>query len=305
MTTTNTYTDTKAVDYLQTIKKNQLEARNVKSSSSNFDMTYMLARDSEITIDTDATATAQTLADYDVVDNTGKCIVYLPFDLDTLDASNNNDGTITGTETYVDGPEISSSHPMRKAFSFNGSTYITLANESNFDLDRTSAMSWSFWIKTTDNTYNPIFMKMKSTANFEGIWLHMNTGQITLEIYSTTGTGVIVATDNTYNDGLWHHVCVTKSTSSAYSGINIYVDGVTVAKINFRDDLDGTILNNNSPIIGAESDGTDFAVMSLKDFSMWNVELTQDDVTRLSGGRQISKDTTATNPAYFGFSDVT
>lgn len=314
MTTTNTYTDTKAVDYLQTIKKNQLEARNLKSSSSNFDMTYMLARDSEITIDTDATATAGTLADYDVVDNTGKLICYLPFDLDTLDASNSNDGTVTGTETYVDGPEISSTHPMRKAFSFNASTYITLANESNFDLDRTNTMSFSFWYNSTDSGDKAIFVK-NSTTDDSGIWLterasYTPTGSgFELALYDGSGgTKEISRTSVTrYNDGLWHHVVWTYDGTNTVAGIKFYLDGIlTSTTIDENDAPIGTILHASPAIIGGENTyGVEGGTFKLKDFSVWNVELTQADVTRLSGGRQISKDTTATNPAYFGFSDVT
>ena len=43
---------------------------------------------------------------------------------------NNNHGTATGTTTYVDGKHA-------RAFSFNDSTYITLANETQFDFEST------------------------------------------------------------------------------------------------------------------------------------------------------------------------
>ena len=54
-------------------------------------------------------------------------VAHLKFNDNVTDSANSNNGTVTGTTTYVAGK-------VGKAFSFNGSSYVTLANESNFDL---------------------------------------------------------------------------------------------------------------------------------------------------------------------------
>ena len=68
---------------------------------------------------------------------------HLKFKKDVLDLSGNgNNGTITGTETYTPGI-------IDKAFDFDGSTRINLANEANFDFltDEVTPQSVSFWVK--------------------------------------------------------------------------------------------------------------------------------------------------------------
>ena len=305
MTTTNSYKDTKAIDYLEAIKRNQLESRNSKSSSSNFDMTYMLPMTSDIGIATTFTNTEKTLGDYDVVDNTGKLVAFLPFDYDVLDASNNNDGTITGTETYVDGPEISSTHPMRKAFSFNGSTYITLANESNFDFEHTNAFSVSFWVKCgTISATTGLVTKANSNATAQIGWkcLLQNNGTVTFNLSDGTTTyGVTTTTD--IDNNIWRFLCFTYSGNSNRSGMKIYIDG-SLDNTGTSSTISSTILNNVTCVIGAFQ-ASNYLTGSIDNVQIWNVELTSSDITDLYAGKQINRDTTATNPAILGLSDVT
>ena len=104
MTSTNKYTDTKAIDYLEAIKRNQLEAKNAKSSTANFLMKYMLPTPTSVAVATSFTNTEKTIGDYEITYNTSKLVAYFPMDYDVRDASNSNHGTVTGTETYVAGP---------------------------------------------------------------------------------------------------------------------------------------------------------------------------------------------------------
>jgi len=311
LSSTNQTRDTNAGDYLNDVRLYlaQLKAKSIRTVDATLTILRQLLSQVGFASAT-PTATAYTLADYDVVDNTGKCIVYLPFDLDTLDASNSNDGTVSGTETYVDGPEISSTHPMRKAFSFNASTYITLANESNFDLDRTNTMSFSFWYQSSDTGQKGIFTKARTASDYAGIYVEELNGiyGVGFKLGFTDGTNTISRHTNArYNDGLWYHIVWTYDGSNTVAGIKFYMNGVlTSTTIHDNGAPINTILHNQLPVVGgSDVDGAYGGTFKLKDFSMWNVELSQDDVTRLSGGRQISKDTTATNPAYLSFSDVT
>src|SRR3990167_11560177 len=250
MTTTNSYKDTKAVDYLEAIKRNQLESRNSKSSSSNFDMTYMLPIKSAIGISTTVTSTEKTIGDYGIIDNTPYLVAYLPMDYDVRDASNSNHGTVTGTETYVDhSPEISSTHPLRKAFSFNGSSYITLANESNFDFERTNPFTLSFWTKYSGNAITLIADKGPNTG--PGYTIRTLTdGNLRFILRSTLGNEIRVDTSSPTNDNNWHNIVMSYDGSSTAAGLSIYVDGNLVPKVVGSDTLTASILNNDPLVIG-------------------------------------------------------
>ena len=312
MSSTNQTRDTNAGDYLNDVRLYlaQIKAKSIRAVDAILTTLRQLSSQAGFASAV-PTVTTMTLADYDIVDNTGKLIAYYPFDLDVLDAINSNDGTVTGTTTYVDGPEISSTHPMRKAFSFNGSSYVTLANESNFDLDRTSAQSYSFWYNSAVSTNKVIFTKVASSSDYKGIYVQE------MSSYSPSGSGfgfaiydgtneVSKTTITRWNDSLWHHIVWTYDGSNNISGIKFYIDGVLTSTTTRVNTACGTILHNQPAVIGGiDIDGAYAGAFKLDDVQIWNVELTQADVTRLSGGRQINRDTVATNPAYLSFSDVT
>ena len=299
MTTTNKYTDTTSIDYLEAIKRNQLEFRNSKSSVSNFDMTYMFNPDNEITFTNSFTNTEKSIGDYDVVDNSSKLVAYIPMDYDTLDASNSNDGTVTGTETYVAGPEISSTHPFRKAFSFNGSSYISLANESNFDFEHSNPFSVSFWINGASQSLKIVIGK--GSLGTAGYTFFTNSGTHVFRLTdSSLGTFQVVTASTTQNSK-WHHLVGTFSGNSNRSGLKIYVDGV-LDNTGTAGAISNSILNNIAVQIGAGNALSHFTG-SVDEVQIWNVELSSTDVTDLYAGKQINKDTPA-KPAYLGASDV-
>ena|SRR3990167_6332915 len=305
MTTTNSYKDTKAVDYLEAIKRNQLESRNSKSSSSNFDMTYMLPIKSAIGISTTVTSTEKTIGDYGIIDNTPYLVAYLPMDYDVRDASNSNHGTVTGTETYVDhSPEISSTHPLRKAFSFNGSSYITLANESNFDFERTSNFSISFWIKGGTLGVFEEFIS-KGAINTVGWSIYSNIDNfLEFQLFSSAGSQLFARYAADITDGNWHHVVWTYNGNSDISGVKVYIDGTSRTVTTIFNTLTTSILNNNALILGADPLGGNKFTGQLNDVQIWNVELSSTDVTDLYAGKQINK-SPVTKPAILGLSDVT
>ena len=290
MTTTNSYKDTKAIDYLEAIKRNQLESRNSKSSSSNFDMTYSLPMTSDIGVVTTFTNTEKTLGDYEITDNTDQLVAFLPFDYDVLDASNSNDGTVTGTETYIDfAPEISSTHPCRKAFSFNGSSYITLANESNFDFDYTNTFSVAFRVKMGSIAADQGLV-MKSNDLTTGLgWkvYFQNTSDLLVFKLADGTTAYSITSSTSLTTSKYYHIVCTFSGNSNRSGMKIYVDG-TLEATGTSSAISSTILNSVSPVIGAESDGGSIFTGSISDVQIWNSELSSTDVTDLYHGKQVN-----------------
>lgn len=289
MTTTNTYTDTKAVDYLEAIKRNQLEARNSKSTYSNFDITYALPMTSATSIASTFTNTEKTLGDYMIVDNSPYLIAFLPMDYDVLDASNSNDGTVTGNTTFTDGPDISSTHKLRKAFSFDGSSYITLANESNFDFNHTNSFSVAFWIKMISISADQgIIMKSNDLTTGIGWGIYFNNSGDTISFKLADGTTAYTVTSSTaFTTSKYNHIVVTYDGSSNRSGMKIYVNG-NLETTGTSSTISNSILNNSSVIIGAESDAGSKLTGYIDDVQIWNTALSTTDITDLYSGKQIN-----------------
>ena len=308
MSSTVAYKDSTASDYLEAIRKHIQSNDNKNTSAENFTPTFIKPVTSKISLANAFTHTQKTLGDYDVVDNTGKLVAYLPFDLDPLDASNDNHGTWTGTETYVDGPEINEDK-HRKAADFDGASYLTLANESNFDREHNQPFSICGWIKTTTSATMMIWAKDNTAGSVDnGFWIYWNdsVGQIIFGLDTGSGgsqtffqMGFTIA----ITDGLWRHLCCTFSGNSNRNGMKMYVDGVLVAT-GAAGAISESILNNVPLVIGADSDGSLPFTGQMSQVQFWNVELVQADVTDIVSGKQINKDTAATNPGIISLTDV-
>lgn len=331
MTSTNKYADTKAIDYLESIKRNQLESRNARSSMANFLMKYNFPVPTNIDVVTSFTNTEKTLGDYDITDNTSKLVCYIPFDYDILDASNSNDGILTGTETWVSGPEIRKVG-MRKALSFNGSTnYVTLTNESNFDFEHTNTFSVSFWIKMGSiNADQGLVVKSNDLTTGSGWKIYFQNTSDLIVFKLANGTNIYsVSSTTSLSTTKWNHVVCTFSGNSNQTGMKIYVNGVLEA-IGASSTISGTILNNVSVVLGAESDAGSLLTGYMDELQIWNTELTSSDVIDLYAGKQIcfilasgnilaetgveietessvvmETDHDTIKPAVLGFSDVT
>ena len=296
--------DTSSADLLAEIMQHILSNRSGKTAGNNFTVTSILPISDGIDLADTSTATVKTKGDYEVVDNTPYLIAYLPMNYDVMDASNSNHGTVTGTETYVDhSPEISSTHPLRKAFDFNGSSYITLANESNFDFDRTNPFTLSFWTKYSGNAVELIADKGPNTG--PGYTIRTQTdGNLRFILRSTVGNEIRVHTSSPTNDNNWHNIVMSYDGSSTAAGLSIYVDGNLVPKVVDSDTLTVSILNNDPLVIGKLSTDTNYFTGSIDEIQIWNVELSSTDVTDLYAGKQINK-SPVTKPAILGLSDVT
>lgn len=157
-----------------------------------------------------------------------------------------NTGTATGT-TVVNGK-------WNNGRGFNGtSDTISVANEANFDFERTNSFSIETWIKTT-SAGQDIFTKMANAAPFTGFEVYLSGGMVGSYLISTWSTNVLqVHAARTINDGNWHHIVVTYGGTSTPAGYAIYIDGVSQAIVTDLNTLSATVLNNISPYIGSRN----------------------------------------------------
>jgi hypothetical protein len=223
-------------------------------------------------------------------------VAHLKFNDDVTDSAGSNNGTVTGTTTYVTGK-------VGKAFSFNGSSYITLANESNFDFERTDSFSVSFWMKTS--TSQDIKMLLgKSEINTTGwhVWLRQgvgSTGDIHFNLTNTDATNeleVRIQSLDTFDDN-WHHVVFTYDGTSDVTGVTGYFDNSVISNGTVSNTLTSSILNNLPVSIGDTPNGgaRDYTG-SMDDVRIYSRELDQSEVSVIyNGGTGTEGDLKPTN----------
>jgi len=165
-----------------------------------------------------------------------------------------------------------------KSCIFDGSNeYVTMGDV--LDREYNQATSISFWFKTgTVNNSRYLVSKRTGDANSRGYFVRLlNTGQIEAGFCSVFGSAnaQVKTSSEGWDDNEWHHVCFTKSTSAAVSGMNIYVDGEDQTLTTVADNLGtGTTVNAVSLNIAARTDGSDCFNGSIDEVAIYSAELT-------------------------------
>jgi len=208
---------------------------------------------------------------------------------DSSKAGNGFDGTLGGdaawtSSKYKNGPY---------AVEFDGaSDYIDLGNSTT--LAPASAFTLSIWALADDfeNTYQRMISRYTSGGSPTYSYVLLNeetTGKVRFQVYpsSNTGSGIYVVTDSVVmTAGTWHHIVAT------YSGDNtrmrIYVDGSLAATTLVNGPVPAAI---NRPVaklaLGMNLGGSSALHRTwdgaLDEFSLWDVELTADQVSYIYG----------------------
>ncbi|MBF8962792.1 LamG domain-containing protein [Pontibacter sp. FD36] len=141
-----------------------------------------------------------------------------PFSGNADDASGNNNGTVSGATSSADRFGNANS-----AYNFNGSTNnITTPNTYN-----PRSLSISLWFNTTTNRGGKLAgfggSRTGSSSQYDRHIYMADNGQLYFGVYN--GGYNTINTSNRYNDGNWHHVVATISST----GMVLYVDGVQQA----------------------------------------------------------------------------
>lgn len=299
----NTFDNTTGTDYLEALRLEQAKNKAANLSNRKLTPSYILSIDEALAFtDSVPAPISATPNSYQVTADDTNQELFLLLDQDILEGSgNSNTATVSGTETYIAGPEPSPDKFLY-AFDFNGSTQITIANESNFDKERTAAWSCSFWAKWTTGSAMIFISKMTATAN-TGFEIGCGaTGTIRIRLINTATTNEIdVVTTATYKDGIWRHFCITKSTASTASGVKLYVNGSSVSLTTTTDNLNATMLNNIALTLAGYNGGTGDFTGQLCDVQFFNIELTSAQALSLSEGKQYSANA---NAGFLSLSDV-
>ncbi|MDB5007219.1 MAG: hypothetical protein JWP45_1612, partial [Mucilaginibacter sp.] len=210
-----------------------------------------------------------------------------PFSGNANDVSgNNNNGTTRGA------PSLTSDryNAINSAYSFDGaSQYISTAKSTGSPGPQN--FSISVWFKTSSAGGMLVGFangQTGSTADFDRHIYMSNSGQVYFGLYP--GTFKTINSTTTYDDGNWHHVVATESTTN---GANLFVDGTLQASdatMNSSQDYGGNGYwrvgyNSLSGWPSAPSDT--YFNGSLDDIAIYNTELTAYQVYTLYGAGSV------------------
>ena len=173
-------------------------------------------------------------------------------------------------------------------------TYIAVGDHNSYSFGNASvdtAFSFSAWINMTDATTFPIITKMGSSSPLE--WWFLTAVDDSLSILindNASGNYLAYATEDalTSYEGSWIHVAATIPAGSGTDReLKLYVNGAAQATTK---SMVGTYVamhaGSNPVLIGALvlSSGTNYANGFIDEVSIWNAELTAEDVSELYHG---------------------
>jgi hypothetical protein len=192
-----------------------------------------------------------------------------------------------GTITYVDASNVYS-NGVGYSLSFNGTNEtLSIANESNFDFERTDAFSIEAWVNPASGyTYIPIFDKLDSSAPLSGYefrvgWASGDGKFYTLLCNNYAGENRITkfSTNAVVTTGVWNHVVMTKSTASNAAGITFYVNGVAITDTTTTfDGLTASMKNNITPYIASRNNASLFGKANIDEVVVYNKTLSAAEV---------------------------
>ena len=135
-----------------------------------------------------------------------------------------NDGTSSGVTVNQTGI-------IGKAYAFDDAnpSYVSIANESNFDFitAATATFSISLWFNTTTVGYGDkgtLFDKLvgASDLGFNVVMGDRVAGKITINEFTDGSNYRYMTSDSAWNDGEWHHLVISSSAGT----LTMYVDGI-------------------------------------------------------------------------------
>jgi len=141
-------------------------------------------------------------------------------------------------------------------YDFDNPNVVSMANEGNFDFDRTDPFSVECWIYCTDldNTIYGDQVFSKAQSGYRGISaLVGSSGAISVNLTSDSGSGNQIHFNTgsaTIIEGSWYHFTVTYDGSSTANGLIVYVNASPKTRYNVVDSLTGTILTGDPFRVG-------------------------------------------------------
>lgn len=209
-----------------------------------------------------------------------------------FDATGKNNGTATGLATTNYTADV----PFRDYLNILSMVFDGTDDWVDFgdvlDFERTDTFSIEFWFKTATAAVQALVAKgdVAATAGYE-VSLDAS-GSVHFFAVNTPSTNELnVRTTATgFDDGAWHHCCVTYDGSSTPGGVNIYVDSTDeVLTTVTSSPLSASILNADPLRFGARSDGADRLTGNMTQVGIFSAVLSQAQVDELFDNGPVDK----------------
>ena len=153
------------------------------------------------------------------------------------------------------------------------------------------SFSFSGWIKRTGGTFSSLFSKLLYTNSVtqDGYRCYITSSNIVVNLYGGGGSGITVASIGSVTLNQWSNVTVTYDGSGVAAGVNIYLDGVLMAKSVGSDNFTGTMLNVRPLTIGGQPTAFNplYWLGNIAKARMWDTELTSIQAAAEYNGGQI------------------
>lgn len=192
-------------------------------------------------------------------------------------SGNANDGTITGTPNWISG-----------GLTFDGSTnFITIANPSNFNFERTDSFTITAWINWDASLSGvaTILNHATPTGNQQGydMFLDATNSRLRLTLTNSSGGGFLVNSQvNSLPASGQHMGAVTYNGTSADTGVVFYIDG-SVSANSGAGTVSGSILTSSAAKIGSFASAF-FLKGNLYEVRVYNAVLSSGDISTLYAG---------------------
>jgi hypothetical protein len=211
---------------------------------------------------------------------------------------NANDESGNGNNGTVNGAMLSSDRfgNVNKAYNFDGvDDFIEIADNNIFHFGTNSSFSVSFWLKYNSNmNLNSIVSKALPSNPSDGYQIMLINNKSRFDFMSSGASNIDFQGVNDLNDNNWHFVVFTANRIS--NEMSFYVDGLLDNSM-FNSQLSvGNLSNQSNLLFGAERGlGCCMYNGMIDDVGIWNRVLSQQEITDLYNGCQLSINTQPTN----------
>jgi hypothetical protein len=221
---------------------------------------------------------------------TNGLVGWWPFNGNANDESGNgNNGTVNGATLTSD-----RDGNFNKSYQFDGNNdLINIPNNITFDNTFKSNFTLSFWFSSTNSNasnFDGLISKgWSNNSSFFGWQLGLTPSGLGFQTKNPDCGGNIT---NVINN-TWYQVIQVYSISSGF--IDVYINGILVSTITTCSPTVSQISSTFDLNFGVEREGNLFYNGKLDDIGIWNRALTQQEITALYNGCQLSINSQPTN----------
>ena len=167
--------------------------------------------------------------------------------------------------------------------------YLSAPTNAAYDFNYNSTFSISAWVKTGSSGWRGILNKKNNVAGtYQGWDLGIYNGQLFCSLTAVWGTDAMSAYTSgvTVNNSQWRHVVATFDGTGTLAGTSFYIDGASETATQWHaDNLGSNSIQNSEPVrIGnmpVNGPGTTWFDGGIDEVSLWNKELTSDEVEEI------------------------